>query len=102
MAIRYANMLFDFNKYVPACDSVDKAKAYANRAFMMFREDDFEGTLEDIKTGMSFIDGEKNPETFQSLMKSSFVANMIRGEEVLFGKTLKILNIILTKQVLIL
>ncbi len=89
MAIRYANMLFDFNKYVPACDSVDKAKAYANRAFMMFREDDFEGTLEDIKTGMSFIDGEKNPETFQSLMKSSFVANMIRGEEVLFWKNIK-------------
>lgn len=55
LAIRYANSLFDFEKYFPLVDSVDIAKAYSNQAFMMFREGDMEGTQSDIELGLSFI-----------------------------------------------
>ena len=84
LAIRYANKLFEFDKYLPATDSADMARAYANRAFMMFREGDMIGTEEDIKNGLSLISPNRNPELFQNLMKSYLVIYMLQGRDSLW------------------
>lgn len=84
LAIRYANAMFDFDKYLPKADTANKARALANRAFMMFREGDFKGTEEDIKRGLNLINAEKNPELYQNLMKSVLVIHMLKGQESLW------------------
>lgn len=93
LAIRYANAMFDFDRYLPSADNVDTARAYANRAFMMFREGDFEGTDKDIDNGLSLIDPEKNPIIFQNLMKSRLVTSMIKKDDSIWHTTaVKILS----------
>ena len=84
LAIRYANAMFDFERYLPKADTLDKARALANRAFMMFREGDFNDTEEDIKRGLSLINPEKNPELYQNLMKSVLVIHMLKGQDSLW------------------
>lgn len=87
LAIRYANSLFDFEKYYPHADSADIAQAYANRAFMMFREGDMDGTIEDIELGLSYINPLKNPKEYQHLMKSYLVVYMISSNDSLWQLT---------------
>lgn len=84
LAIRHANVLFEFDRYLPKCDSLDMAKAYANRAYMMFREGDITGTELDIKMGLSYCNSEQQPETYQNLMKSYLVIYMIQGKDSLW------------------
>jgi len=84
LAIRHANILFEFDRYLPKCDSLDIAKAYANRAFMMFREGDITGTELDIKMGLSYCNSEQQSETYQNLMKSYLVIYMIQGKDSLW------------------
>lgn len=54
MAIRYASTIFTFEKYFPEADSADQARAYANRAFIIFGKED-EGIFEDIEAGLKLI-----------------------------------------------
>ena len=84
LAIRYANSLFDFENYFPNADSTDMARAYSNRAFMMFREGDIEGTKEDLELGLAYINPLKNSETYQHLMKSYLVLGMISNNDSLW------------------
>lgn len=80
LAIRIANDLFDWPRYYPAADAGDKARAYANRAFMLFREDDVDGTLLDVRKGRALNDSLKDPRTYQELLKSLLVVHMIRQD----------------------
>ena len=92
MAIRYANAMFAFEKYFPAADSADQARAYTNRAFMMFREGDIEGTFEDIETGLNFISHLQYPEIYQNLLKSYLAVYMVHGQDTLWQKTAEKIN----------
>jgi CHAT domain-containing protein/tetratricopeptide (TPR) repeat protein len=92
LAIRYANALFALDKYLPAADSADEARAYANRAFMMFREGDFEGTIEDIEAGLKRIIPEQNPEIYQNLMKSYLAVYMVQGKEAGWQKIVEVIH----------
>lgn len=92
LAIRHANAMFDFERYLPTADSADMARAYANRAFMMFREGDFKGTEEDIQNGLSLIRPDRNPELYQNLMKSYLVIYMLRGQDSLWHATADKIN----------
>ncbi|MFZ1703792.1 MAG: CHAT domain-containing protein [Saprospiraceae bacterium] len=78
LAIRHANALFDFEKYYPYATKEDSARAYSIRAFMMFREDDFEGTIQDVDIGLHLIDSVQQPKLFQELLKSLLAIHMIR------------------------
>lgn len=84
LAIRYANALCTFDKYWPKAEREDSASAYANRAYMLFREDDFKGSSDDIQRGLSLIIPEDNPEIYQSLMKSYLAMYMLRGQDSLW------------------
>ncbi len=92
MAIRYANSMFTFEKYFPEADSADQARAYANRAFMMFREGDIEGTFEDIEAGLKLILPQQNPEIYQNLLKSYLAVYMVQGQVTLWQKTADKIN----------
>src|SRR5690606_6437355 len=87
LAIRYANIPCEFEKYWPEADYVDKSRAYANRAFMLFREDDYAGTLQDVEKGLKLVNSSQNPEIYQSLLKSKLVVYMIRAEDSLWQNT---------------
>ncbi len=84
LAIRYANSLFDFEKYFPEADSTDIARAYSNRAFMMYREGDRNGSISDIDLGLSYINPLKNPDIYQDLMKSYLFIFMITNKDSLW------------------
>ena len=92
LAIRHANALFAFEKYFPAADSADQARAYTNRAFMMFREGDYGGTFEDIETGLKLILPEQNPQIYQNLLKSYLAIYMVRGQVTMWQKTAEKIN----------
>lgn len=87
LAIRFANALFDFERYLPIADNIDKARAYANRAFMMFREGDFDGSEDDINQGLGLINPEINCDILQHLLKSKMVIYMINGDDSLWHVT---------------
>ncbi len=92
LAIRYANLLFEFDRYLPQNDSVDIAKAYANRAFMMFREGDIQGTNLDIEMGLTYCKSENQPELYQNLMKSYLVKYMIEANDSMWHITANLIN----------
>jgi CHAT domain-containing protein len=92
MAIRYANAMFDFERYLPKADVRDSARAYANRAFMVFREGDFEACKEDVNRGLSLINKNNEPELYQQLLKSRLVVHMLRQEDSLWFHTAEKIN----------
>lgn len=92
LAVRYANVMFDFERYLPKADRKDSVRAYANRSFMVFREGDFEGCLEDIKKGLFLVNEEKEPELYQQLLKSKLVVHMLRQEDSLWQQTAGMIN----------
>jgi hypothetical protein len=91
-AVRYANVMFDFERYLPKADRKDSVRAYANRSFMVFREGDFEGCLEDIKKGLFLVNEKKEPELYQQLLKSKLVVHMLRQEDSLWQQTADMIN----------
>jgi hypothetical protein len=87
LAIRFANYLFDYKKHYPAIDSVTKAIIFSNRAFVLYREGDYDGTFADIKEGLSYIDKNKHPEVFQNLMKSNLAVSTLKNDEKLWNQS---------------
>ncbi|MBC7884623.1 MAG: CHAT domain-containing protein [Saprospiraceae bacterium] len=92
LSVRFANVMFEFKKYFPVADSLDQARAFANRAFIMFRAGDFLGTTEDIESGLKLIQPNHHPELYQNLMKSYLAIYMLRGQNTLWQNTADNIN----------
>lgn len=97
LAIKYANQMADFKSYFFAPDSLLLNQAYTNRAFMLFREGDFNGSYEDGALAMKYSDSIKYPAHFQEMLKSLLLVSMVEGNDTLFHQFYNRLNSFIEK-----
>lgn len=80
LAIAYANRMADFDQYYHMPDSKTQCLAYTNRAFMLFREGEMDGSLQDLELALQQADSTQSVDAYQELYKTAIILNMINND----------------------
>jgi CHAT domain-containing protein len=78
--IRYANELCRFENYQFDPDSNIMAMAYNTRAFLLWREGDSKGAIEDSYLAMDYAPPDSNPRQYQTALKNQLLIGLYTAE----------------------
>ncbi|MBK9255727.1 MAG: CHAT domain-containing protein [Saprospiraceae bacterium] len=85
LGIKYANEAAEIDKYYLKLTPEMKVRIYNNRAFMLFRENDFEGSYIDADIALTQFDSLENNALYQEVMKTYIILSMLEGNDSIYG-----------------